>query len=790
MTDLVGRQFGHYRLIRLLGHGGFADVYLGTHIHLKSLAAIKILQMRMVGSNLDQFRTEAQTLASLVHPNIVRVFDFGVQDDLPYLVMDYAPRGSLRQRYARGSIVPPQQIVSNVKQVAAALHYAHQKRLIHRDVKPENMLLGMNDEILLSDFGVVLVEQSTGSQITREAAGTLPYMAPEQLQGKPRAASDQYALGVVVYEWLCGERPFRGGPVELMGQHALTPPPLLRQRVPDIPHSVEAVVLKALSKEPQGRFADVEAFATALETACHEALAQPFQVADSPTGLQTSLNPTVPREVLPNGLTQAPTELNPSRPTIQKLDVGPLSTPIPSAGNTPTTTPDAIDRARPPFGPQTPLPGAPSSPSWMQAPTLSPPDQVRDARGMGMLASRFSEPVDYTPLSTGAVPLSGEASPSSDRPRESKNRISRRAVVASLAGVAGVSLVGGGIIWLKTMGNPKGPTVTHTHSLSPTTTSSANTSPTTITTPVGTLLYTYRGQAQAPYGVYSAVWSPDGTRIASSAGTVQIWDATDGSNVLTRHAFTNGYNNSQKIAWSFDGTRIVSIENTSMEVWTAKDGAFIAAHQSPLGWGDTVSWSPDNQRIVSGSDQQPGSAEIWNAASGQTMLTYRGHISPVLAAAWSPNGKWIASSSMGRLVHVWDATNANPIYIYGGHPVNEVRSVAWSPDSRRVASAGNDGTVHVWDASNGDHVYIYRGHFHASDQYHTVTTVAWSPDGTRIASGDWNHLVQIWDAASGNQIYTYKGHSDYIESVAWSPDGKRIASASRDGTVQVWQASS
>jgi serine/threonine protein kinase len=200
MTDLVDRQFGHYRLIRLLGHGGFADVYLGTHIHLKSLAAIKVLQMRMVGSNLDQFRTEAQTLASLVHPNIVRVFDFGVQDDLPYLVMDYAPRGSLRQRYARGSIVPPQQIVSNVKQVAAALHYAHQKRLIHRDVKPENMLLGMNDEILLSDFGVVLVEQSTGSQITREAAGTLPYMAPEQLQGKPRAASDQYALGVVVYE--------------------------------------------------------------------------------------------------------------------------------------------------------------------------------------------------------------------------------------------------------------------------------------------------------------------------------------------------------------------------------------------------------------------------------------------------------------------------------------------------------------------------------------------------------------------------------------------------------------
>ncbi len=541
MDVRIGQQLGNYRLIRLLGQGSFADVYLGEHIHLGTQAALKVLQVRLMREHLELFRNEARIIASLVHPNIVRVFDFGVEAGTPFLVMDYAPRGSLRQRYPRGSIVPPQQLVAAVKQVAAALHYAHQRRFIHRDVKPENMLVGINDEILLSDFGLVLVEQSTGSQITREAAGTLPYMAPEQLQGKPCAASDQYALGVVVYEWLCGERPFRGGLMELMGQHALTPPPPLRQRVPTIPPAVEAVVLKALSKEPQNRFADVEAFATALERAYHEAQAQPFPVVDLQTDLRPSLNSTLPREISPDLLTQAPTESGSVR---QNQNVGSSSIPAPftSAGNAPISTPapDTPGRIAPAFGSQMPLPGTPSSPSWRQAPAIPPLGQVRDASDTGMSAGRLSEPVDYTPLPPDIFPLSAGAPPSSDGPHLPKNRISRRAVVASLAGVAGISLVGGGIIWLTTIGKFEGPispnltpTVTHTHPPSPTTT----------TTSVGTLLYTDRRQAQAPYGIFSAVWSPDGTRIASSAGTVQIWDATNGGNVLTHHAFENNYDN-------------------------------------------------------------------------------------------------------------------------------------------------------------------------------------------------------------------------------------------------------
>src|SRR5438876_595690 len=268
MIDRVGQQLGNYRLSRLIGHGGFAEVYLGEHIHLNTQAAIKVLQIRLTGSHLEQFRNEARTIASLVHPNIVRVLDFGVEDDIPFLVMDYAPNGTLRQRHPRGVPLPPVRIVPYVEQAAAALQYAHDRRLIHRDVKPENMLVGRNEDVLLSDFGLVMIAQSTSSQTTKDMAGTLPYMAPEQINGKPRPASDQYALGIVTYEWLSGERPFQGSFVEIATQHLVTPPAPLHGKVAGISPAVEEVVFTALAKDPQQRFASVHAFAAAFEQAC------------------------------------------------------------------------------------------------------------------------------------------------------------------------------------------------------------------------------------------------------------------------------------------------------------------------------------------------------------------------------------------------------------------------------------------------------------------------------------------------------------------------------------------
>src|SRR5437588_11587335 len=198
---------------------------------------------------MENFRTEARTIANLVHPNIVRVVKIGVQDVNPFMVMDYAPNGTLRQRHPRGLAVPLPTIIPYVQQVAEALQRAHDEKLIHRDVKPENMLLGRQNEVLLSDFGIALMAaQNTRDQALETTAGTIGYMAPEQIQGKPRPASDQYSLGIIVYEWLSGARPFQGSFTELVSQHLAVPPAPLREKVPDIPAEVEQVVMKALAK--------------------------------------------------------------------------------------------------------------------------------------------------------------------------------------------------------------------------------------------------------------------------------------------------------------------------------------------------------------------------------------------------------------------------------------------------------------------------------------------------------------------------------------------------------------
>ena len=176
-----GQQLGNYRLIRLLGQGGFAEVYLGEHIYLDTPAAIKVLHTQLASDEVESFRAEARTIARLVHPHIVRVLDYGVEGKTPFLVMDYAPNGTLRKRYPKGVPLPLSSIVSYVTQLADALQYAHEQKVIHRDVKPENMLLDRRNEVLLSDFGIAVVAQSShyhSTQSIQELAGTIAYMAP------------------------------------------------------------------------------------------------------------------------------------------------------------------------------------------------------------------------------------------------------------------------------------------------------------------------------------------------------------------------------------------------------------------------------------------------------------------------------------------------------------------------------------------------------------------------------------------------------------------------------------
>ena len=176
MTDRLGQQFGQYRLSRFLGQGSFGEVYLGEHIyHNHTLAAVKVLQAQLTAEDLKEFINEASATFRLHHPHIVRLLDFGIgPGNAPFLAMAYAPNGTLRQRHPKGTHLPLDGIIAYVSPIAAALQHAHDERLIHRDVKPENILLGPHDEVWLSDFGIVAVAHSTRSLDTEKPGGTVP----------------------------------------------------------------------------------------------------------------------------------------------------------------------------------------------------------------------------------------------------------------------------------------------------------------------------------------------------------------------------------------------------------------------------------------------------------------------------------------------------------------------------------------------------------------------------------------------------------------------------------------
>ncbi len=350
MQNRVGQQFGNYRLLRLLGKGGFAEVYLGEHVYMQSKAAVKVLYGPLTISDAQSFLQEARTLASLEHPNIVGIKEFDIKDDIPFLVMNYAPNGTLRQRHTKGQPVPLVTIVSYVLQVAYALQYAHDRHIVHRDLKPENMLIDNNGNILLSDFGIAILSSSAHSYGSKGPAGTYFYMAPEQITGKALPASDQYALGITVYEWLCGEVPFIGSITEITAKHIQVPPPLLRDRGIAIEPQVEAVIRRALEKDPRRRFASVQEFALALQSSSK---AQQRSSMHSPTTSSKDSILLSPSDKT-SGFTRNPTQLPPvqPRPTPRITPRVEPSTPgVPSPQLAPTIYPNNA-----PYTPTQPAP--------------------------------------------------------------------------------------------------------------------------------------------------------------------------------------------------------------------------------------------------------------------------------------------------------------------------------------------------------------------------------------------------------------------------------------------------
>jgi DNA-binding beta-propeller fold protein YncE len=294
-----GQMLGSCRILEQIGQGGMGTVYRAFQPSLDRVVAVKVISPLLVGDEtaLARFRREAQTVASFRHPNILTVYDFGEQDGVTYLVSEFAAGGTLRSRMGAPLSLPD--AVSLLRPVASALDYAHARGVVHRDVKPANVLIHADGTLVLSDFGLAL--QPSGPQLQQLTAsgllvGTPAYMAPEQGRSSQVGPSaDLYALGVIAYELLTGSVPFTGEtPLSVMLAHIQDPLPPARERNPALPPAVETVLQQALAKQPEHRFATGAALVQALDDVAYPPLEATLQTP-TPTGVD---RPAVPVSAL------------------------------------------------------------------------------------------------------------------------------------------------------------------------------------------------------------------------------------------------------------------------------------------------------------------------------------------------------------------------------------------------------------------------------------------------------------------------------------------------------------
>ena len=680
MTNRIGQQLGNYRLVQLLGQGGFADVYLGEHIHLRTQAAIKVLQTQLTQKDLGDFLIEAQRIARLNHRNIVHTLDFGIDtaENVPYLVMDYATHGTLRQLHPDGSIVPLITVVSYVKQIAAALQHTHNHRLVHRDVKPQNMLMGSNDEVLLSDFGIAVLAHSTSSMTPQNTSGTIHYMAPEHIRGQARPASDQYSLGIVVYEWLSGTRPFKGSHfVDIAMRHLNDAPPLLRDKMPNISPAVEQVVMRTLEKDPEKRYTSVEKFAQELDRAyqAEHRVVSPPAVKRLPLG--TLLHTY---QVLQEGAYAFSWTLNRLRiasgDTGGRIEVYDIVT-----GNV-----VSLNRAH-----NTKVETIVWSPDGNKIASFAPGDEMIQVWN----TSNGSHITTCTDVMLSAA--SG----------------SRR---------------GGSqfIVW-----SPNSTLIAFPRS---------HTDPTIHIwdTHSKKCIQTFNGHLVAikadPWiststGVSALAWSPNNAHIASlgfdvtgigNAGkAIEVWtiqvQETSTGNCITKCVFRDPpplSGGGQMSGW---GVR-------RAEITWSPDGVYIASH-ADYKWAGRAYLDRDQNFY-------PRQVQIWNALVGDEVITL-----PNLAElAWSPSSARVAFANHAETVDIWDVVSGKVIATYNKHAA----VVTWSPDNKYIASADGNGTIYIWNANSAKTVLAIDNGSKA------VAALIWSPDGTQLVTISQDKMVRVW----------------------------------------------
>ncbi len=722
----VGSQIAGYRLEEQIGQGGMAVVFRAQDERLQRQVALKILSPALAADEAfrQRFIRESRSAAAVDDPHIIPVFEAGEADGVLFLAMRYVPGGDVGTLVRRLGPLPAVRAAAIISAVASALDAAHAAGLVHRDVKPANMLVdsrpGRPDHVYLSDFGLTKGALSSAHLTeTGHFLGTLDYCAPEQIQGgQVDARTDEYALACAAFELLSGEPPFpRDKGMAVLYAQLSAPPPLLTSRRPGLPLAGDEVLLRALSKAPGDRYASCGEFADALRTAF---------------GLQ-QYDPDHDSRPVPD---HPPTEVARTGDPDERL-FGP--------------TADAMLKQAPA--------DAPDPPAGVDTVNPVRPTRTKGRRQSGLIA-----------LGAVAIVTAGGVIAAMIFANASDHGSSR----ASDLGAAARSSS-------SAAGRSEGPTSSVSSS------AETSSPPSRGTAAVPTIVRSFSDPGAGSKHVNSVAISPDGRTLATgdTNGNAYLWDADTGRQAAM---LSGDGAKVFAVAFNADGAMLATgYGNGRTGVWNAATGQLIDTVLDPGGKAvNSVAFSPDGKTLATGDAN--GSIYLWDIASGSHAITPgRTLTDPTGAGIWalafSPDGRTLATGDYDGSTYLWDTASSaggstSAFTVAGGY---DVTAVAFSPDGKTLATGNSNGTAYLWNLSSGAHtvisepgpvwgVALSKGGMLAIGDNDGITYL-WD-----IATG--NTSATMTDPASGGQG---------VGAVAFSPDGQTLAAGDTNGTTYLWK---
>jgi WD40 repeat protein len=740
--DLLGR-LGHYGIQEVIGRGGMGIVLKAFDDKLHRVVAIKVMAPQLATSPnaRKRFIREAQAAAAIRNDHVIAIYAVEEAEELPYLVMEYVSGESLQQRLDRNGPLELKEILRIGLQTACGLSAAHAQGLIHRDVKPANILLENGVErVKITDFGLARAVDDASLTQSGVVAGTPQYMAPEQAQGGAvDHRADLFSLGSVLYAMCTGRAPFRAsGSMAVLKRVCDEPASPIRESQPETPEWLVEIIARLHAKNPADRFQSAAEVAELLSQ--HLAHLQQPELVPMPSAITlhrqrawgarrrrwavaaavillllgglgmtestgvTNLAGTVIRILVPDGTLVVEV----ADPQVKVTVEGDGGLVITGAG----------------------------------------PQEVRLRPGSyRVLATKEGQPLKDEIISIA--------------------RGDTRVVTVTLEPSAGARARAP----FRFAPPPPGPL----DRLDPASIPAAerfSCQPKELVAVLGQ----HRGRHWGPIGCVT--FSPDGKRAASCGndGLIFVWDA-DTLNLRTVLGERSPWNWS--VAFSPDGHRLLSGgQDRIMRLWDVDTGQQLRRFEGHTGTVTSVAYCPDGRHALSGGEDR--TVRLWDVETGKEVRRFEGHAGNVVSVTFTPDGLRALSGggSEDRTMRLWDIRTGQLVRRFEGHADN-FRIVTCLPDGHRAISCSHDKTVRLWDLDSAQELRRFEGH---TDQ---VFYVAISRDGRRALSGGYDQTVRLWDLETGQQLHCMQVGSP-VSTVAFSPTGKHGLSGSWDGNLRLW----